>query len=59
MEKKEKFEPKDSIRHPREAEQAVTHKGAQGNRQKGAKTANPARKREFSEQPPTKHNSKT
>jgi len=59
MEKEEKFEPRDSTRHHRADEQAVTQKAGDGHRRKTAKTANPALKRKFSEQPPTKHNSKT
>ncbi|MGV3762175.1 hypothetical protein [Parapedobacter sp.] len=58
MKKDEKFEPKDSIRHPREREQVVTQK-ADLRVRKSPDTASPALKRKFSEQPPTKHNSKT
>jgi len=59
MEKKEKLTPEDSAHRPRKDEQAVTKKprGPQGPRE--AKTAAPALKRKFSEQPPTKHHSKT
>ncbi|HWK56156.1 MAG TPA: hypothetical protein VNQ80_02385 [Parapedobacter sp.] len=59
MEKEEKFEPKDSTRDVKQQERAVTRKASQGHVQKGEKMANPALKRKFSEQPPTKHNSKT
>jgi len=59
MEKKEKFEPQDSENDPRKDEQAVTKKADRTHNQKEAKTTAPALKRKFSEQPPTKHNSKT
>jgi len=59
MEKGEKFEPRDSAQCPPKDEQAVTQKTDRTVNRKEAKTTNPASKRKFSEQPPTKHNSKT
>jgi len=59
MEKKEKFEPKDSNQQHRKSDQAVKSDGSEDYQRKEPKTKAPARKRQFSEQPPTKHNSKT
>jgi len=59
MDKNEKLKPEDSAHRPRKDEQVITKKthAHQGSRE--AEKATPALKRKFSEQPPTKHNSKT
>ena len=59
MEKKKKFEPEDSARHRREDEQTITPPAEPVVDRKAAKTDEPALKRKYSEQPPTKHNAKT
>jgi len=59
MEKNEKLKPEDSVHRPRKDEQAITKKTRAHQKPRNAETATPALKRKFSEQPPTKHNSKT
>ncbi|GGG98093.1 hypothetical protein GCM10007415_36990 [Parapedobacter pyrenivorans] len=61
MKKKAKFEPKDSNRRLREDDQIVDtdRSESQTGHQEESNISAPALKRKFSEQPPTKHNSKT
>lgn len=59
MSKTEKLIPKDSEQRPVQAEQATDGQKGDRYRATDAGMRNPATKRKYSEQPPTKRNAKT
>jgi len=59
MRKNEKFEPKDSEQRRPKADRTVKHAKDRDYQEEEPTIIAPALKRKYSEQPPTKHNSKT
>lgn len=59
MQNTEKFEPKDSVKNRKKSNQTAKKPQNQSYTKEEATLPNPEKKRKFSEQPPTKRNSKT
>lgn len=58
MGKDEKFEPRDSVRDRKDDGQVVKRAADKRYRQEEADLADPAKRRKYSEQPPTQRNAK-